>query len=102
MASKRTAQAAPAPDGLDKAGAGRAQVGPGHGAAGPAGPGHGAPAGVVAAAAEDGGVATDWSEGAVHRGRLRVRNLVTLRWLVTAGEAALLVAMMTLGLKAPY
>jgi two-component system sensor histidine kinase RegB len=56
----------------------------------------------VAAAAEDGGVAVDWSEGAVHRGRLRVRNLVTLRWLVTAGEAVLLVAVMLLGLKAPY
>jgi two-component system sensor histidine kinase RegB len=44
-----------------------------------------------------------WSEGAVHRGRLRVRTLVTLRWLVVAGEAAaLLIAGLGLGLRAPY
>jgi two-component system sensor histidine kinase RegB len=90
MAKARTAQAAPAPDGLDKAPPAPAQGGK-------------APANAAAAAAvEDGGLAADWSEGAVHRGRLRVRNLVTLRWLVTAGEAALLAAMMGLGLKAPY
>ena len=47
--------------------------------------------------------AEDWTEGAVHRGRLRVRTLVTLRWMVAAGEAVLLLAMaIGLGLKAPY
>jgi two-component system sensor histidine kinase RegB len=90
MAKARTAQAAPPPEGLDKAPPAAAQGGK-------------APANAAAAAAaEDGGFAADWSEGAVHRGRLRVRNLVTLRWLVTAGEAALLMAMMALGLQAPY
>ena len=43
-----------------------------------------------------------WAEGAVHRGRLRVRTLVTLRWLVVAGEALLLAAAFLLGLHAPY
>lgn len=38
-----------------------------------------------------------------HRGRLRVRTLVTARWLVLGGEAALLlVGFLVLGLKAPY
>jgi two-component system sensor histidine kinase RegB len=42
-------------------------------------------------------------EGGVHRGRLRVRTLVALRWLVVAGEAALLVLVaLGFGLKAPY
>jgi two-component system sensor histidine kinase RegB len=44
----------------------------------------------------------DWSEGAVHRGRLRVRTLVTLRWLVVAGEALLLVVVKTMGFSLPY
>ncbi|MGZ3315474.1 MAG: ActS/PrrB/RegB family redox-sensitive histidine kinase [Caulobacteraceae bacterium] len=44
----------------------------------------------------------DWSEGAVHRGRLRVRTLVTLRWLVVGGEAALLLVVMSLGFAAPF
>ena len=44
----------------------------------------------------------DWSEGAVHRGRLRVRTLVTLRWLVLAGEVALLLLVMMMGFQAPY
>src|ERR1700712_2139175 len=44
----------------------------------------------------------DWSEGAIHRGRLRVRTLVTLRWLVVAGEALLLGAAMALGFSAPF
>src|SRR3954468_12964747 len=48
------------------------------------------------------GTGEDWSEGAVHRGRLRVRTLVTLRWLVVAGEAVLLLAVMALGFSAPY
>jgi two-component system sensor histidine kinase RegB len=44
----------------------------------------------------------DWSEGAVHRGRLRVRTLVTLRWLVLAGEVVLLLGVMALGFSVPY
>ena len=48
------------------------------------------------------GWAEDWAEGEVHRGRLRVRTLVTLRWLVVAGEALLLVAGLILGFHAPY
>jgi len=55
----------------------------------------------VTAAAQ--GESGDWAEGAVHRGRLRVRTLVTLRWLVVGGEALLLlVVALGLGLKAPY
>ena len=92
MAKARTAQASPAPEGLD-------QAAPGGGQGGAAG---GRVPAAVDAALEEGGVAADWAEGAVHRGRLRVRNLVTLRWLVTAGEALLLVAGMALGLSAPY
>jgi two-component system sensor histidine kinase RegB len=48
------------------------------------------------------GTGEDWSEGAVHRGRLRVRTLVTLRWLVVAGEALLLLVVMGLKFSAPY
>ena len=48
------------------------------------------------------GWADDWAEGAVHRGRLRVRTLVTLRWLVLAGEAGLLATGLALGLNAPF
>jgi len=45
----------------------------------------------------------DRPEGGVHRGRLRVRTLVTLRWLVVAGEAALLLLVaLGFGLEAPY
>lgn len=45
----------------------------------------------------------DWSEGAIHRGRLRVRTLVTLRWLVVAGEVLLLaVAGLGFGFHAHY
>lgn len=47
--------------------------------------------------------AEDWTDGAMHRGRMRVRNLVTLRWMVLAGEVVLLLAMaLGLGFKAPY
>jgi two-component system sensor histidine kinase RegB len=47
--------------------------------------------------------AADWTEGAVHRGRLRVRTLVTLRWMVLAGEALLLlVVSLVLRFHAPY
>jgi two-component system sensor histidine kinase RegB len=52
--------------------------------------------------AAEGSVPQDWAEGAVHRGRLRVRNLVTLRWLVVSGEAVLLLVAMAMGLAAPY
>jgi len=55
-----------------------------------------------AAAGPDGIDSDDWSEGAVHRGRLRVRTLVTLRWLVAAGEVALLLLVMMMGFRAPY
>ena len=48
------------------------------------------------------GTGEDWAEGAVHRGRLRVRTLVTLRWLVVAGEAALLLVVMGMGYALPY
>jgi two-component system, sensor histidine kinase RegB len=48
------------------------------------------------------GASDKWSEGAVHRGRLRVRTLVTLRWMVVAGEVALLLLVMMLGFAAPY
>lgn len=45
----------------------------------------------------------DWDESVVHRGRLRVRTLVTLRWLVVAGEALLLLAVgLGLGFSAPF
>ena len=45
----------------------------------------------------------DWGEAAAHRGRLRVRTLVTQRWLVLAGEALLLVvAAFWLQFRAPY
>ncbi len=57
----------------------------------------GGPAGL-----DDIAVGDDWSEGAVHRGRLRVRTLVTLRWLVVGGETALLLAVLSLGFAAPY
>jgi two-component system sensor histidine kinase RegB len=48
----------------------------------------------------DGGAV--WPHGAVHRGRLRVRSLVTLRWMVVAGEAGLLVILMAMGFSLPY
>jgi two-component system sensor histidine kinase RegB len=84
MAKTRTAPAPRPPDRLDKAAPGGAQ------------------GGAAAAAPPEDGMAAEWAEGAIHRGRLRVRNLVTLRWLVTAGEAVLLLAMMALGFSGPY
>jgi two-component system sensor histidine kinase RegB len=48
------------------------------------------------------GSGEDWSEGAVHRGRLRVRTLVTLRWMVVGGETALLLMVMGMGFSVPY
>ena len=51
---------------------------------------------------DDIGVGGGWAEGPGHRGRLRVRTLVTLRWLVLAGEVALLLLTMGLKFQAPY
>jgi two-component system sensor histidine kinase RegB len=48
------------------------------------------------------GAGEDWAEGAVHRGRLRVRTLVTLRWLVVGGETALLLVVLGMGFSLPY
>ncbi len=62
----------------------------------------GGPAGPGAVTADDIAAGDDWSEGAVHRGRLRVRTLVTLRWLVVGGETALLLVVMSLGFVAPF
>jgi len=39
---------------------------------------------------------------AVHRGRLRVRTLVTLRWLVVTGELLLLLLVLGTGFSLPY
>jgi len=61
--------------------------------------GDGSRAGVASDGIEPG---DDWSEGAIHRGRLRVRTLVTLRWLVAAGEVAVLLLVMMMGFHAPY
>jgi two-component system sensor histidine kinase RegB len=83
MARSRTALAPSPSAGLDKAGAPAAQA-----AAEPP--------------ASDPGLEEDWSEGAVHRGRLRVRTLVALRWLVIGGEVVLLLAVMALRFSAPY
>src|SRR4051794_14797274 len=62
----------------------------------------GAPAGPGMVTSDDIAAGDDWSEGAVHRGRLRVRTLVTLRWLVVGGETALLLVVMSLGFIAPF
>lgn len=44
-----------------------------------------------------------WDTAAIRRGHLRVRTLVTLRWMVIGGEIALLTAMaFGLGYPAPY
>jgi len=40
--------------------------------------------------------------GAVRRSRLRVRTLVTQRWLVIAGEVLLLLVVSAMGFRAPY
>ena len=46
--------------------------------------------------------AEPWAAAAVMRGGLRVRTLVTLRWLVVAGEALLLAVVMLMGFSLPY
>jgi len=44
-----------------------------------------------------------WDSAAIRRGHLRVRTLVTLRWVVVGGQVALLLAMaFLLGHRAPY
>jgi len=44
-----------------------------------------------------------WDSAAIRRGHLRVRTLVTLRWVVIGGQVALLAAMaFALGYRAPY
>ena len=44
-----------------------------------------------------------WDAAAIRRGHLRVRTLVSLRWVTLAGELALLAAMaFGLGYPAPY
>src|ERR1700726_1454058 len=48
------------------------------------------------------GSGEDGPEGAAHRGRLRVRALVTLRWLVVAGEVLLLLLVMGMRFSIPY
>ena len=65
--------------------------------------GGGAKAGASGDLAKDEiGTGDDWAEGAVHRGRLRVRTLVTLRWLVVAGETVLLLVAAGMGFSVPY
>src|SRR5512146_523751 len=85
MARSRTAPSPPSLPGFDKTGAPDAQA-----AAPPDDP--------VGRAAID----EVWDEGEVHRGRLRVRTLVTLRWLVLAGEVVLLLGVIGLGFSVPY
>lgn len=43
-----------------------------------------------------------WDVGALGGGRLRMRTLVTLRWLVIAGQVGVLAAAGALGFQAPY
>lgn len=50
--------------------------------------------------AQDGAI--PWEVGALGGGRLRMRTLVTLRWLVIAGEVAVLAIAGALGFEAPY
>jgi two-component system sensor histidine kinase RegB len=51
----------------------------------------------------DAGVQGMWDEAEVRRSHLRVRTLVTLRWLVIAGEVALLLVMrLVLDYQAPF
>jgi two-component system sensor histidine kinase RegB len=93
MANSRTPTNPATQPGLDRTGAPPLQV-------------RGAVQGRVASSAElsreEMAAGEDWSEGAVHRGRLRVRTLVTLRWLVLAGEVVLLLGVMALGFSVPY
>jgi two-component system sensor histidine kinase RegB len=53
---------------------------------------HSATAQGEALAPHGAGADGEWGDGSAHRGRLRVRTLVTQRWLVLAGEALLLLA----------
>jgi two-component system sensor histidine kinase RegB len=87
MARSRTPAAAQELLNLDRAGARPAQgSAPAAGGGGPR---------------EEIGAGEDWAEGAVHRGRLRVRTLVTLRWIVVAGELLLLLLVVGMGFRLP-
>jgi two-component system sensor histidine kinase RegB len=45
----------------------------------------------------------DWTDGGVHHGRLRVRTLVNLRWIMIAGEVVTLLAVgLGLGFQVPF
>ncbi|HLZ83560.1 MAG TPA: ActS/PrrB/RegB family redox-sensitive histidine kinase [Caulobacteraceae bacterium] len=81
MPRSQTSAAPSTEPGLDRTARGDAQAGP-------------------AAGEIDGAEA--WPRGSVNRGRLRVRTLVTLRWMVVAGEALLLLAVMARGSSLPY
>jgi two-component system sensor histidine kinase RegB len=90
MAKSRTPTAPATQPGLDRAGAASTQGGPR------------SPSGRADLTRDEIGAGEDWSEGAVHRGRLRVRTLVTLRWLVVIGEVLLLLVAMGLDFSLPY
>src|ERR1700740_1169245 len=81
MARPRTSAAPATEPGLDRAARGGAQAGP------PGGDLEGLEA---------------WPQGSGRRGRLRVRTLVTLRWMVVAGEAVLLLTVLAMGFSLPY
>jgi two-component system sensor histidine kinase RegB len=81
MARPRTSAAPSTEPGLDRTARASTQAGP------PGGDSEGAEA---------------WPQGPVHRGRLRVRTLVTLRWMVVAGEALLLLVVLAMGFSLPY
>src|ERR1700749_4151515 len=93
MAQTRTPIAQATQPRLDRTGAAGAQGDP---------QAHNGPQGRGDLSRDEIGVGEDWAEGAVHRGRLRVRTLVTLRWLVVAGEVALLLLVMVLRFDIPY
>lgn len=60
-----------------------------------------APAGLDTAAPGD--VQGVWASGEVNHSRLRVRTLVTLRWLIVAGQVVVLTGLgLFLGYEAPY
>src|ERR1700748_1519264 len=81
MAKPRTSAAPSTEPGLDRTAGGGAQAEPVGGGV-------------------DGGEA--WPQGSIHRGRLRVRTLVTLRWMVVAGETLLLLTVLAMGFSLPY
>src|SRR5512143_475256 len=104
MARSRAPTAASTQPGLDRTGAARMQGDAAQVEArqGQAEPGQATIAGRGDLSREEIGTGEDWAEGAVHRGRLRVRTLVTLRWMVVAGEVLLLLLVMAMGFAIPY